>query len=80
MSGWKPTHLQPGAGGEVGKSQSPPYPIGTAPARWEAIGQIYDHMAGKEPPPCNVASEAIWAYYPRIEARTLKTWACQVLA
>ena len=36
-------------------------------------------MAGKDPPPCNVASEAIRAYYPRIEAQTLKTWACQVL-
>ena len=36
-------------------------------------------MAGKDPPPCNVASEAIWAYYPGIKARTLKTWACQVL-
>ena len=27
----------------------------------------------------NIASEAIQAYYPRIEARMLKTWACQVL-
>ena len=68
-----------GTGGEAGEPQSPPYPIGTAPARWEAIGQIYDHVAGKEPPPCNIASEAIRAYYPGIEARTLKTWACQVL-
>ena len=64
---------------EAGEPQSPPYPIGTVPARWEAIGQIYDHVAGKELPPCNIASEAIRAYYPRIEARTLKTWACQVL-
>ena len=68
-----------GAGREAGEPQSPPYPIGTAQARWEAIGQIYDHLAGKEPPPCNVASEAIRAYCPRIETRTLKTWACQVL-
>ena len=68
-----------GAGGEASELQSPPYPIGTMQARREAIGQIYDHVAGKEPPPCNVASEAIRAYYPRIEARTLKTWACQVL-
>ena len=49
------------------------------PARQEAIGQIYDHVAGKDPPPCNITSEAIRAYYPRIEAQTLKTWACQVL-
>ena len=65
-----------GAGGETGEPQSPPYPIGTAQARGEAIGQIYDHVAGKEPPPCNITSEAIRAYYPGIEART---WACQVL-
>ena len=56
-----------GAGGEAFEPQGPPYPIGTAQARREAIGQIYDHMAGKEPPPCNVTSEAIRAYYPRIE-------------
>ena len=68
-----------GAGGEVFESQGPPYPIGTAQARREAISQIYDHVAGKDPPPCNVASEAIRAYYPGIEAQTLKTWACQVL-
>ena len=49
------------------------------PARREAISQIYEHVAGKEPPPCNIASEAIRAYYSRIEARMVKTWACQVL-
>ena len=64
---------------EVGEPQSPPYPIGTAPVRREAISQIYDHVASKDLPPCNVASEAIRAYYPGIEAQTLKTWACQVL-
>ena len=48
-----------GTGGEAGEPQSPPYPIGTMRARWKAISQIYDHVAGKEPPPCNVASEAI---------------------
>ena len=64
---------------EAGESQSPSYPIGTAPARREAIGQIYEHVVGKELPPCNVASEAIQAYYSGIEARMVKTWACQVL-
>ena len=59
-------------GREVGERRSPPYPIGTVPARREAIGQIYEHVAGKDPPPCNVASEAIRAYYPGIEARMLK--------
>ena len=66
-------------GREAGERRSPPYPIGTVPARREAIGQIYEHVAGKDLPPCNVTSEAIRAYYPRIEAQTLKMWACQVL-
>ena len=66
-----------GAGGEAFKPQGPPYLIGTAQGRREAIGQIYNHMAGKDLPPCNVASEAIQAYYCRIEARTLKTWAAR---
>ena len=47
--------------------------------RQEAIGQIYNCMAGKDPPPCNIASEAIRAYYPGVKPGTLKTWACQVL-
>ena len=49
------------------------------PARQEAISQIYKHVAGKELPSCNVASEAIRAYYSGIEAQTVKVWACQVL-
>ena len=48
-------------------------------ARQEAIGQIYEHVDGRDPPPCNVTSEAIQAYYSRVEARMVKTWACQVL-
>ena len=68
-----------GAEGGISEPQGPPYPIGTAQARREAIGQIYNCVAGKDPPPCNIASEAIRAYYPGIEPRTLKTWACQVL-
>ena len=68
-----------GAEGETSELQGPPYPIGTTQVRREAISQIYNHVVGKDPPPCNVASEAIQAYYPGIEPRTLKTWACQVL-
>ena len=68
-----------GAEGGTSEPQGPPYPIGTAQVRREAIGQIYNHVDGKDPPPYNIASEAIRAYYPRIEPRTLKTWACQVL-
>ena len=75
---WYERSIQ-GTGGEAGEHRSPPYPIDTALARREAISQIYDHVAGKDPPPCNIATEAIQAYYPRIEAQTLKTWACQVL-
>ena len=68
-----------GAEGGTSKPQGPPYPIGTAQARQEAIRQIYNHVDGKDLPPSNIASEAIWAYYPRAEPRTVKTWACQVL-
>ena len=67
------------AEGGMSEPQGPPYPIGTAQARREAIGQIYNHVDGKDLPPCNIASEAIQAYYPRAEPRTVKTWACQVL-
>ena len=47
--------------------------------RWEAIGQIYNHMDGKDPPPRNITSEALWAYYSGVDPQTLKTWACQIL-
>ena len=64
---------------ERASHRSTPYPIGPSPARWEAVSQIYEYVAGRDPPPSNVASEAIGAYYPGIEAQTVKTWACQVL-
>ena len=56
-----------GAEGGMSEPQGPPYPIGTAQARQEAIGQIYNRVDSKDPPPCNIASEAIQAYYPRVE-------------
>ena len=68
-----------GPEGGTSEPQGPPYPIGTAQARWEAIGQIYNHVDGKDPPPNNVASEALRAYYLGTEAQTLNTWACQIL-
>ena len=68
-----------GAEGGTSEPQGPPYPIGTAQVRQEAISQIYSHVDGKDWPPCNIASEAIWAYYPRADPRTVKTWDCQVL-
>ena len=68
-----------GAEGGTSEPQGPPYPIGTAQVRWEAIGQIYSRIDGKDLPSCNIASEAIRAYYPRAKPQTVKTWACQVL-
>ena len=67
------------AGGGISEPQGPPCPIGTAQARWEAISQIYDRVDGKEPPLDNIVSEALWAYYTRVDPQTLNTWACQIL-
>ena len=36
-------------------------------------------MDGKDPPPCNIASEALRAYYSGVDPQTLKMWACQIL-
>ena len=47
--------------------------------RREAIGQIYNRVDGKDLPPCNIASEALRAYYSGVDPQTLKTWACQIL-
>ena len=75
---WYQRTLQ-GAEGGMSEPQGPPYPIGTAQLRREAIGQIYDRVDGKDLPPSNIASEALQAYYSRVDPRTLKTWACQIL-
>ena len=68
-----------GAEGGISESQGPPYLIRMAQARWEAIGQIYDRVDGKDPPSRNIASEALRAYYSRVDPQTLKTWVCQIL-
>ena len=47
--------------------------------RQEAVSQIYCHMDGKDPPPHNIASEALRAYYSGVDPQTLKMWACQIL-
>ena len=67
------------AEGGISETQGPPYLIGMAQARWEAIDQIYDHVDGKDPPPRNIASEVLRAYYSGVDPQTLKTWACQIL-
>ena len=68
-----------GAEGGTSESQGPPYLIGMAQVRREAISQIYNRVDGKDLPPHNIASEALWAYYPGVDPQTLKTWACQIL-
>ena len=65
--------------GGISEPPAPPYPVGMAEARKEAIGHIYDRVAGKEPPSHNIASRALRAYYTRIDPQTLSTWACQIL-
>ena len=63
----------------VSEPQGPPYPIRTAEARREAVGQIYDQVDGKDLPPHNIASEVLRAYYTRVNPQTLNTWVCQIL-
>ena len=65
--------------GGMSEPQGPPYPIGTAQVRWEAIGQIYHCVDGKDPPPHNITFEVLQAYYSGVDPWTLKTWACQIL-
>ena len=65
--------------GRISEPPGPPYLIGMAEARREAIRQIYNRIDGKEPPSHNITSEALWAYYTRVNPQTLSTWACQIL-
>ena len=65
--------------GRISKPPGPPYLIGMAEVRREAVGQIYDRVARKEPPLHNIASKALRAYYTRVDPQTLSTWACQIL-
>ena len=57
-----------------------------APSPWdreldlkEAMGAIYEHVVGQEPPQRNIASRAISAYYPNFTPAAVKTVAAQVL-
>ena len=65
--------------GRISEPPGPPYPIELAEARREAVGQIYDRVDRKEPPSHNIASKALWAYYTRVDPRTISTWDCQIL-
>ena len=64
--------------GMISEPPVPPYPVGMAKARKEAIGHIYDRVVRKEPPSHNIASRALRAYYTRVDPQTLSTWACQM--
>ena len=75
---WYQMYMRETQGG-ISESPAPLYPVGTAEARREAIGHIYDRVAGKEPPLCNIASRALRVYYTRVNPQTLNTWACQIL-
>ena len=63
----------------ISEPPGPPYPVGMAEERREAVGHIYDRVARKEPPKDNIASRALRAYYTRDDPQTLSTWACQIL-
>ena len=58
-----------GAEGGFSEPPGPPYLIGTAEARREAVSQIYNRVDGKDPPPHNIASEVLRAYYTRVDHR-----------
>ena len=59
--------------GKISEPPVPPYPIGMAEVRREAIGQIYDQVAGKEPSLHNITSRTLQAYYTRVDPQTLST-------
>ena len=63
----------------ISEPQGPPYLIGMVEVRREAVGQIYDQVDGKDPPLHNIASEALRAYYTRVDPQTLNTWVYQIL-
>ena len=75
---WFQMYMRETQGG-ISEPPAPPYPVGMAEERREAIGHIYDRVAGKEPPTHNIASRTLKAYYTRVDPQTLSTWACQIL-
>ena len=75
---WFQMYMRETQGG-ISEPPAPPYPVGMVEERREAVGHIYDRVAGKEPPKHNIASRALRAYYTRVDPQTLSTWACQIL-
>ena len=56
-----------------------PFLLGSELDRKEAMGAIYEHVVGQEPPQKNIASRAISTYYPNFTPAAVKTVASQVL-
>ena len=56
-----------------------PFPLRSEEARKEAMGAIYEHMVGQEPPQKNITSRAISTYYPDFTPAAVKAVAGQVL-
>ena len=56
-----------------------PFPLGSEEARKEAMGAIYEHAVGQEPPQKNITWRAISAYYPNFTPAAVKTVAGKVL-
>ena len=56
-----------------------PFSLGSEEARKEAMGAIYEHVMGQEPPQKNIALRAISAYYPNFTPTAVKTVVSQVL-
>ena len=56
-----------------------PLPLRSEEARKEAMGAIYEHAVGQEPPQKNITSRAISAHYPNFTPATVKAMADQVL-
>ena len=57
----------------------PPFPLRSEEARKEAMGAVYEHAVGQEPPQKNITSRAISTYYPNFTPAAVKTVAGQVL-
>ena len=57
-----------------------PFPLRSEEARKKAMGAIYEHVAGQEPPQKNIASRAFSAYYPNFTPAAVKTVVSQVLS
>ena len=63
------------------KQQAPGclFPLRSEEARKEAMGAIYEHVVGREPPQKNIASRAISTYYPDFTPAAVKAVVGQVL-